>query len=135
MRYLFIAFVVLFSVELFAKPINGIYVELGAGQELEDKIENYVYDKNYILDAILGYQYNLYRFEAEYSKRSAELYSNGSLPADGDITQNTAMFNIYFRSGKGIKKNNLFKRCFINIIISPKKLLTIFMCRIMQYFN
>lgn len=38
------------------------------------------------------------------------------------------MIKIYFRNAKGIKKSNLFKRCFINIIISPKKLLTIFMC-------
>lgn len=101
MRYLSIVFILLFSIELFAKPVNGLYLEVGASKELEDKLEmksaaDYVYEKSYMLDGIVGFQYSLYRIEFEYSQRSAELYSQGSSAADGDITQISKMINIYY---------------------------------------
>jgi hypothetical protein len=84
---------------------NGVYLELGAGLGAEDTIDmkntTYSYDKDYILDATVGYQYNLYRAELEvrYKKDSlysAEVLNNSQLRTYGDITQSTEMINAYY---------------------------------------
>jgi hypothetical protein len=96
--------VLLLNSSLFAIE-NGIYLELGAGAGYEDSMQveetTYTYDRDYILNAIIGYQYELYRVELETRYKTDSLYSaevlDGShILTSGDFTQTTEMINAYY---------------------------------------
>lgn len=100
LKNIFKILMVLSSLELFATPINGIYLELGAGLGIKDTIDTnkmfkYTYNKNYLAEIILGYQYENYRFELEQSYKKDTLYSHGTAISKGDLIQNTKMINTY----------------------------------------
>jgi hypothetical protein len=84
---------------------NGIYLEAGVGLGYEDSVKvaesNYIYDRDYILDASVGYQYTLFRAELEikYKKdslQSVELFNGAYIQTNGDFTQTTEMINAYY---------------------------------------
>ena len=95
------------SSALFGAP-NGVYIEAGLGTSLEDtqtiqKIK-YVYDRGFSGNVALGYQVNLFRFEVEALYRADKINSFSNYHADGDLTQNSQMFNLYY---SGYNSSNL----------------------------
>jgi len=84
---------------------NGTYIEVGAGLGYEDTLQTqgtlYTYERNYITNFIVGYQYNLFRVEVEtrYKKDSlysAKVFNNSDIPVSGTFTQQTEMLNTYY---------------------------------------
>ena len=95
------------SSALFGAP-NGVYIETGLGASLEDtqtiqKIK-YVYERGFSGNVALGYQANLFRFEVEALYRTDKLLSFYNYKAEGNLIQNSQMFNIYY---SGYNKSSL----------------------------
>lgn len=86
---------------------SGIYLEAGLGTSLEDTQEiqsiEYVYDRGFSGNLALGYQADLWRFELEGLYSRDELYSFSNYKAEGDLTQNSQMLNLYY---SGYNKSN-----------------------------
>lgn len=97
----------LLSTSLFAAP-SGIYIEGGVGTSIEDtqniQAHEYVYNKGFSGNIALGYQADLLRFEFEGLYRADKLYSFDNYKAEGDLTQNSQMLNVYY---SGYNKSNL----------------------------
>ena len=96
--------VLLLNSSLFAIE-NGVYLELGAGRGYEDSVQveetTYTYERDYILNAIIGYQYERYRVELETRYKTDSLYSaailnDSHIRTSGDFTQTTEMINAYY---------------------------------------
>lgn len=92
------------SLELFSAQ-DGLYLQVGAGMGLEEKIKgennSYIYDKGYLATAAIGYQYKSFSLELEGLYKKNELYSStettiGKISVDGDLVQNTQMLNLYY---------------------------------------
>ena len=90
------------SLDLLAS--SGLYLEAGAGlgyeSEIETKNNNYIYEKNYIAIAAIGYQYDAFRFELEGRYKKDSLYSSNytqdNISVNGDLTHESKMVNIYY---------------------------------------
>ncbi len=85
----------LFSTSLMAVD-SGIYIELGAGVGMSDKLNakasNYSHDGGQFGSLALGYQSTVYRFELENIYKISPLSDEDK----GDVVQNTQMLNFYF---------------------------------------
>jgi hypothetical protein len=98
MKFLFL---VMLALQLFAAQ-SGVYVGGGAGVNFSDKLEfengHYVYNQSYPYNLALGYQSNLWRFEAEgmYTKSKITNYSSldTTTKASGDLMKQSGLFNI-----------------------------------------
>ena len=79
---------------------SGVYIELGAGsgtkKQLNTKDGDYIAQSSYVGSVYLGYQADIFRIEFEDSYKSDTLKSYKGDSIDGDFTQNTQMFNLYY---------------------------------------
>jgi len=108
MKNFFKVVVLFLSINLYANPTNALYLELGFGVALEDSVQTqtgfeYTYERQYLLDAMLGFQYGLYRVELEQSWQKDDLYSHGRGKSEGDFIQKSQMFNLFY---SGYNKSN-----------------------------
>lgn len=100
-------FISLFATTVVFGASSGVYVEAG----IEASIENtqniqeleYAYDRALGTNIALGYQANLWRFELEAIYKTEKLYSFANYKAEGDLSQNSQMLNVYY---SGYNKSN-----------------------------
>ena len=79
---------------------NGVYVELAGGVDTADRIEThgitYKYEKSYFYEAMIGYEYDLFRIEYQYRGFNASVYRFLDYAASGDVSIDSHMVDLYY---------------------------------------